>query len=57
MNEEDRESNESECTADVRKIILVREIPKVNKFSVTGIKDIGEFFREFESIVKHSVGK
>ena len=37
--------SESECTVDVRKSILIRKIPKVNKFSVNGIKDIGEFFR------------
>ena len=31
---------------------MIREIPKVNKFSVTGMKDIGAFFREFESYCK-----
>ena len=52
VNEEERELSESECVADIRKSILIREIPKVNKFSVTGMEDIREFFRQFENDCK-----
>ena len=44
--------------ADVRKNISIREIPKVNKFSVTGIKDAGVFFyKNLRVIVNRSIQK
>ena len=42
--------SESECVADIRKYFDKRNFE--SKFSVTGTKDIGEFFREFESCCK-----
>ena len=35
--------------ADVRESIFIREIPKVIKFNVTGLKDVEDFFIKFES--------
>ena len=50
--------SESECVVDLRKSMLIREIPKLNKFNVTGKNYIGEFFlKSLRVIVKRSVRK
>ena len=45
MTKKEKESSKSDCVADIRKSILIREITKVNNFSVMGRKHIKEFFR------------
>ena len=43
---------ESDDSVGVGKSLLVREIPKITKFNVNGVKSIGEFFQDFERYCK-----
>src|SRR5678816_311471 len=40
--------SESERERRVKRSVLIRDIPKINKFNVYGTKVVEEFFREYE---------
>ncbi|RXG71119.1 hypothetical protein Avbf_04773 [Armadillidium vulgare] len=51
--DEERESDQSTDTDyDVKRSILIRDIPKISKFNVYGTKDVHDFFKEYESYCK-----
>ena len=51
-NEIDDETSDSDDPVEVRKSVLIREIPKVSKFNVYGSKDVNDFFKEYENYCK-----
>ena len=45
-------SESSESGIQVKRSVLIRDIPKINKFNVYGTKDVFEFFKDYEGYCK-----
>ena len=44
LSESENEGSESDNLVEIRKSVLIREVPQIGKYDAYGIKDIEDFF-------------
>lgn len=51
--EEESDSESESSSVEVHKGILIREVPRIEKFNVYSSRNVNEFFEEFENYCRH----
>ena len=55
--EDEDVTDDSEIDVDIMRSMVIREIPRIERYDVYGQKDVVEFFREYESYCKKKFGE